>query len=124
MGAVDFDDVEAGGYGADGGVPEGVHQDSNVVRRHGLGRGETVGELFPRSKRHPERFERTLLRQGSSIGANATILPGLEIGAGAMIGAGAVVIRDVPPYAVVVGNPARITGYVPQDQWAGGDPTS
>jgi hypothetical protein len=48
----------------------------------------------------------------ASIGANATILPGLTIGANAMVGAGAVVTRDVPPNAIVVGNPARITGYV------------
>ena len=66
----------------------------------------------PRSKAYLERFLRTIVRQGASIGANATILPGLEIGAGAMVGAGAVVTRSVPPHAIVVGNPARITGYV------------
>ena len=50
---------------------------------------------------------------GASIGANATILPGLEIGRGAMVGAGAVVTRSVPAHAqVVMGNPARIKGYV------------
>ena len=49
---------------------------------------------------------------GASIGANATILPGLTIGRNAMVGAGSVVTRSVPPNAVVVGNPARITGYV------------
>src|SRR5690606_11434500 len=54
---------------------------------------------------------RTLVKQGASIGGNATILPGLTIGAGAMIGAGSVVTRDVPDNAIVVGNPARITGY-------------
>ena len=55
---------------------------------------------------------RTVIRRGASIGANATILPGIEVGSGAMIGAGAVVTRTVPPNAIVVGNPARITGYV------------
>jgi UDP-2-acetamido-3-amino-2,3-dideoxy-glucuronate N-acetyltransferase len=66
---------------------------------------------FPRSGQHPERYARTLVKRGASIGANATILPGLTIGAKAMVGAGAVVTRDVPPMAVVAGNPARIVGY-------------
>ncbi len=71
-----------------------------------------TNDRFPRSKVHPDSFATTVLRRGASIGANATILPGLEIGAGAMVGAGAVVTRSVPPNAIVVGNPARITGYV------------
>ncbi len=71
-----------------------------------------TNDRFPRSKVYPEAFARTLVRRGASIGANATILPGLEIGAGAMIGAGAVVTRSVPPNAIAVGNPARIVGYV------------
>ena len=45
---------------------------------------------------------------GASIGANATILPGLKIGTNAMVGAGAVVTRDVPPNSVVIGSPARV----------------
>ena len=49
---------------------------------------------------------------GASIGANATILPGLSIGQNAMVGAGAVVTRDVPPHAIVIGNPAHIIGYM------------
>lgn len=71
-----------------------------------------TNDRFPRSKVYPETFAKTLIRRGASIGANATILPGLEIGAGAMIGAGAVVTRSVPPNAIAVGNPARIVGYV------------
>jgi serine acetyltransferase len=67
---------------------------------------------FPRSRRHPPQFARTLIRRGASIGANATLLPGLTIGEKAMVEAGAVVTRDVPPLAIVAGNPARITGYV------------
>src|SRR5213083_1730129 len=55
---------------------------------------------------------RTVVRRMASIGANATILPGLTIGANSMVGAGAVVTHDVPPNAIVMGNPARITGYV------------
>lgn len=71
-----------------------------------------TNDLFPRSKQYPESFARTIIQKGASIGANATILAGNTIGKNAMIGAGAVVTRDVPPNAIVVGNPARITGYV------------
>lgn len=55
-----------------------------------------------------------ILRRGASIGANATILPGIEIGEGAMIAAGAVVTRDVPPWKLAIGNPARIKD-LPED---------
>ena len=71
-----------------------------------------TNDPFPRSRQHPTEFPKTHVRKGASIGANATILPGLTIGQNAMVGAGAVVTRDVPPNAIVVGNPARITGYV------------
>lgn len=67
-----------------------------------------TNDLFPRSKVYPEKFERTVLKKGCSVGANATILAGTTIGGGAMVGAGAVVTRDVPANAVVLGNPARI----------------
>ncbi len=70
-----------------------------------------TNDPFPRSRRRPEEFARTLVRRGASIGANATILPGVTIGAHAMIGAGAVVSRDVPSRAIVVGNPGYIRGY-------------
>jgi acetyltransferase-like isoleucine patch superfamily enzyme len=67
-----------------------------------------TNDRHPRSKKHPAKFPKTLVRKGASIGANATILPGVEIGEGAMVGAGAVVVHDVPAGATVVGNPARI----------------
>ena len=70
-----------------------------------------TNDIFPRSGQHPESYAKTVVRKGASIGGNATILPGVKIGAGAMVGAGSVVTRDVPEYAIVVGNPARITGY-------------
>jgi serine acetyltransferase len=54
----------------------------------------------------------TKIKRGASVGANSTILSGVTIGASAMVAAGAVVARDVPPNAIVSGNPARITGYV------------
>ncbi len=69
-------------------------------------------DRFPRSKQQPERFLETHVGQGASIGANATILPGIRIGPQAMIGAGAVVTDDVPSKAIIVGNPGRISGYV------------
>lgn len=71
-----------------------------------------TNDAFPRSKQHPQVFARTVVKRGASIGANATVLPGLTIGTRAMIGAGAVIVRSVPPNAIVVGNPARIVGYV------------
>ncbi|TFD79130.1 isomerase [Cryobacterium sp. Sr8] len=70
-----------------------------------------TNDRFPRSKQYPDSFPRTVVEKGASIGGGAVILPGLRIGQNAMVGAGAVATRDVPPYAIVVGNPARITGY-------------
>ena len=62
----------------------------------------------PRSKVYPEQFLSTTIKAGASIGAGAVILPGLTIGRRAMIGAGAVVTRDVPDDAVVYGDAARV----------------
>jgi UDP-2-acetamido-3-amino-2,3-dideoxy-glucuronate N-acetyltransferase len=59
-----------------------------------------------------EEYKKTIVRKGASIGANATIVCGNEIGQYAMIGAGAVVTKEVPPYALVYGNPARQKGWV------------
>lgn len=71
-----------------------------------------ANDRFPRSRQKPEQFLVTTIHDGASIGAGAVILPGLEIGRSAMVAAGAVVTRSVPPNAVVVGNPAKIVGYV------------
>lgn len=87
---------------------DGVTLEDNVF----VGPNATfTNDLHPRSKVYPDSFLRTIVESGASIGANATILPGIRIGRNAMIGAGAVVTRSVPPNAVVVGNPAKIVGY-------------
>lgn len=59
-----------------------------------------------------DQYVKTLVKHGASIGANATVVCGIEIGEFAFIGAGAVVIRDVPAFALVVGNPARHIGWM------------
>jgi len=66
-----------------------------------------TNDMHPRSKQYPDEFPETIIRRGASIGANATILPGIEIGEGAMIGAGSVVTKSVEPGVTVVGNPAK-----------------
>lgn len=68
----------------------------------------------PRSLQHLAAYPKTRLLKGCSIGANATLLPGITIGEWAMVGAGSVVTRDVPAHALVYGNPARIEGWVCQ----------
>jgi len=88
---------------------DGIRLDDDVF----VGPNATfANDKFPRSGNRLEQYPALLVRRGASIGANATILPGVTIGVGAMVGAGAVVTRDVPPNALVVGNPARIAGYV------------
>lgn len=87
---------------------DGVELDDDVF----VGPNATfTNDRFPRSRQWLDEHPRTRVRESASIGANATILPGIEIGRGAMVGAGAVVTRSVPPHAVVAGNPARIIGY-------------
>jgi UDP-2-acetamido-3-amino-2,3-dideoxy-glucuronate N-acetyltransferase len=71
-----------------------------------------ANDKFPRSRAHQDKNPETVIEIGASLGANCTILPGLKIGRHAMIGAGSVVTSDVPAFAIVMGNPARITGYV------------
>ena len=73
-----------------------------------------TNDLTPRAKypKGSDNFKNTIVRKGATIGANATIVCGISIGQCAMIGAGTVVTKDVPDYALVVGNLARIVGYV------------
>lgn len=73
-----------------------------------------TNDLRPRSKRYLQPVK-TIIEEGASVGANATILAGVRIGKYAMIGIGSVVTRDVPDYALVYGNPARRRGWVDEN---------
>jgi len=75
-----------------------------------------VNDRYPRSRQYPTEIARIVLSEGCSIGANATVLGGVTIGRGALVGAAAVVTKDVPRNAIVSGNPARITGYVDTEE--------
>ncbi len=90
-------------------VWEGVTAEDDVF----LGPSAVLtNDLRPRSKVYHDRPAATLLRRGATVGANATLLCGITVGRHAMIGAGAVVTRDVPDHGLVFGNPARLRGYV------------
>jgi UDP-2-acetamido-3-amino-2,3-dideoxy-glucuronate N-acetyltransferase len=69
-------------------------------------------DKYPHSKVYPDVLAKTVIKSYASIGANATILPGLTIGTHAMVGAGAVVTKDVPDHTLVMGNPARVIRYL------------
>jgi UDP-2-acetamido-3-amino-2,3-dideoxy-glucuronate N-acetyltransferase len=72
-----------------------------------------TNDLYPRAFIWGEdRIVQTVVKKGSSIGANSTIICGLTIGEYAMVGAGSVVTKDVPPFGLVFGNPARLRGFV------------
>src|SRR6185437_3194046 len=71
-----------------------------------------VNDKYPRSKKYPEKFPSTKIGKGASLGANATILAGIEIGEYAMVGAGSVVTKNVEPFSLVYGNPAKFMGKV------------
>jgi UDP-2-acetamido-3-amino-2,3-dideoxy-glucuronate N-acetyltransferase len=98
-------------------VCEGVHIDDEVFVGHGV---MFINDRFPRATRDDGELkgdgdwkcEATHIGQRASIGSNATILCGVRIGAESMVGAGSVVTADVPPRAVVAGNPARIMHYL------------
>lgn len=71
-----------------------------------------TNDKYPKSKQYPKQFLQTVLKKGASVGAGATVLPGVIIGENSMVAAGAVVTQNVPDNAIVKGVPAIITGYV------------
>lgn len=71
-----------------------------------------TNDICPRAFNNNWKISNTIIKKGASIGANATIICGNSIGQYAMVGAGSVVTKNVPDYALVVGNPARILGYI------------
>lgn len=87
-----------------------------------------TNDVYPRSKRYPEKFLETVIEENASIGANSTLLAGVTIGRNSMIGIGSVVTRNIPPYAIAYGNPAMVQGWIDkegikmttagQDKWA------
>jgi acetyltransferase-like isoleucine patch superfamily enzyme len=84
---------------------DGITIENNVF----LGPSVTfTNDKYPRSKVYPDEYMRTRIKEGASLGANATILPGITIGKNSMVGAGAVVTKDVPDNVLVVGNPAKV----------------
>jgi len=98
-------------------ICEGVEIGDEVFVGHGV---MFTNDSYPRATSAEGRVQTeadwtvlaTRVRRRASIGSNATILPGLTIGENAMIGAGAVVTRDVPDHAIVIGVPARVVGDV------------
>jgi acetyltransferase-like isoleucine patch superfamily enzyme len=94
-------------------ICEGVVIEDNVFIGHGV---VFINDSYPRATtatgdlqtEKDWKVEHTLVKQGASIGSGATILANVTIGENAMVGAGSVVTRDVPPNAIVAGNPARV----------------
>jgi acetyltransferase-like isoleucine patch superfamily enzyme len=94
-------------------ICEGVTIEDEVFVGHNV---TFINDLFPRSTTGEGSLQTeadwvcrpTLIKKGASIGSSATLLCGITVGEGAMIGAGSVVTKDVPPFTVVAGNPARL----------------
>lgn len=84
---------------------DGIILEDNVM----IGPNATfTNDLYPVAKNTNYQLLKTIVKKGASIGANATILPGVTIGEGSLVGAGSVVTKNVPPYSVVIGNPAKV----------------
>ena len=102
-------------------ICEGVTIEDNVFIGHGV---MFTNDIYPRATSPDGRLqseadwkvEKTVVKQGASIGTGATILPRTCIGENAIVGAGSVVTRDVPANAVIAGNPARVLRYVNDTQ--------
>jgi acetyltransferase-like isoleucine patch superfamily enzyme len=100
-------------------ICEGVDIEDNVFIGHGV---TFINDSYPRAA-NPDgslqtekdwQVERTLVKQGASVGSGATILSNVVIGENAIVGAGSVITRDVPPNSIVAGNPAKILRYIEQ----------
>jgi len=100
-------------------ICEGVVIEDNVFIGHGV---TFTNDTYPRATRMDGSLqteadwtvERTVIRKGASVGSGATILCNISVGENAIVGAGSVVTKDVPPNAIVAGNPARILRYIDQ----------
>lgn len=108
-------DVELGDYVT---IKSGVYLWDGIKIEDHVFIGPNVtftNDIRPRSKQYPIKFEKTLLKKSASVGAGAIILGGVTIGKFAMVGAGALVTKNVPDRALVIGSPAKITGWLNDD---------
>ena len=100
----DFVTIKSGVY-----LWDGINIESNVF----IGPNVTfTNDKYPKSKSYPEKFQKTTIKKGCSVGANATILGQIELGEYSLIGAGSVVTKDVKAHEIVAGNPATNIGWI------------
>jgi UDP-2-acetamido-3-amino-2,3-dideoxy-glucuronate N-acetyltransferase len=91
---------------------DGIQLENNVF----VGPNVTfTNDKYPKSKVYPDGFQKTKIHEFASIGAGSIILGGVEIGQYALVAAGALVTKDVPAHAIVVGTPARVVGFINKD---------
>ena len=100
-------------------ICEGVTIEDNVFIGHGV---TFINDSYPRATNADGglqteadwKVERTIIRKGASVGSGVTILSNIEVGENAIVGAGSVVTKDVPPNSIVAGNPAKVLRYIEQ----------
>jgi UDP-2-acetamido-3-amino-2,3-dideoxy-glucuronate N-acetyltransferase len=99
-------------------IKSGVYLWDGIVIENNVFIGPNVtftNDKYPKSKSYPGQFQKTIIKEFASIGAGAIILGGIEIGAFALVGAGALVTKNVPPSSIVIGNPAKVIGFINKD---------